>query len=79
VTRSFPGRRWVLLAAVCVTQRAVAQAPPQVSRETAKYQDSPRGGQTCEACTFFRRPRACQVVEGDISPDGWCQLFDMPD
>jgi hypothetical protein len=74
-----PTRRWILTGAACLTHQAVAQTPTKVSRETAKYQDTPRGGQTCEACTSFRRPRACQVVEGDISPDGWCQLFDMPD
>ncbi len=62
-----------------VARGAIADTPPKVSREEAKYQDTPRGGMSCEACTFFRKPRACQVVTGDISPDGWCSLFDMPD
>jgi hypothetical protein len=77
--RPLPSRRGVLIALACLTRQAFAQLPAKVSQATAKYQNTPRGGQTCEACTFFRRPRACQVVEGDISPDGWCQLFDMPD
>jgi hypothetical protein len=68
-----------LVAAVCAAHRAAAQAPPQVSRETVKYQDTPRGGLSCKGCTFFRKPGACQVVEGAISPNGWCQLFDLPD
>jgi hypothetical protein len=81
-------RRFVLAAAACLAHRAAAQAPAnaappvalaKVSPAAAKYQDTPHGGMTCEACTFFRRPHACQVVEGDISPNGWCQLFDMPD
>jgi hypothetical protein len=83
-------RRFVLAAAACLAHRAAAgQVPanvasppvalPKVSPAAAKYQDTPHGGMTCEACTFFRRPHACQVVEGDISPSGWCQLFDMPD
>jgi hypothetical protein len=83
-------RRFVLAAAACLAHcAAAAQVPanvasppvtlPKVSPAAAKYQDTPHGGMTCEACTFFRRPHACQVVEGDISPSGWCQLFDMPD
>jgi hypothetical protein len=67
------GRRW-LLAAVWVVQ-----APVKMSRADARYQDTPRGGLSCVGRTFFRRPRSCQVVEGDINPDGWCRLFDLPD
>jgi hypothetical protein len=50
-----------------------------MSRAAVAYQDTPRGGLSCAVCSFFRRPRACQVVEGDISPTGWCRLFDLPD
>jgi hypothetical protein len=68
----------VVLAA-CAARSTVAQAPPKMSRAAAQYQDRPRGGLSCVGCTFFRRPRSCQVVEGDISPSGWCKLFDLPD
>jgi hypothetical protein len=34
---------------------------------------------SCAVCTFFVKPRGCKVVAGDISPDGWCRFFDMPD
>jgi hypothetical protein len=61
-------------------QQATAQTPlKKISQAQAAYQDKPQGGLTCEACTFFRKPHTCQVVEGQISPDGWCRLFDMPD
>jgi hypothetical protein len=58
-----------------------AAAPMRVklSQAAALYQDRPRGGLSCVGCTFFQRPRACKVVEGDISPQGWCSLFDLPD
>jgi hypothetical protein len=56
-----------------------AQAPAKMTRAAAQYQETPRGGLSCVGCTFFRRPRSCQVVEGDISPTGWCRLFDLPD
>jgi hypothetical protein len=64
----------VLAAAVLATQPAV-----KLSQSAAQYQDTPRGGLSCVGCTFFRRPRSCKVVAGDISPNGWCRLFDLPD
>jgi hypothetical protein len=72
--------RRLLLASMFVTTGAMAQpAPVRISRADANYQDTPRGGLSCAGCSFFRRPRSCQVVEGDISPTGWCRLFDLPD
>jgi hypothetical protein len=65
-----------LLAAAAVR---VAAAAEKVSRADAGYQDAPRGGLSCVGCTFFRRPASCQVVEGEVSPFGWCRLFDLPD
>jgi hypothetical protein len=47
----------------------------KISKEMAKYQDSPKDGHKCSECTFFEAPKACKAVEGDISPDGWCQLW----
>ncbi|HET6308412.1 MAG TPA: hypothetical protein VFG12_14580 [Rhodopila sp.] len=77
--RAKTSRRLLLAAAACGLAHQAAAQPAKVSRETAKYQDTPRDGMSCEACSFFRRPAACQVVIGAISPHGWCQLFDMPD
>ncbi len=55
----------------------VSQTAAQVkfSRTTAKYQDRPKGDQRCEGCANFQPPNACKFVEGQISPNGWCQLF----
>jgi hypothetical protein len=50
-----------------------------MSQAAVLYQPTPRGGLSCGGCTFFRKPRSCQVVEGEISPTGWCRLFDLPD
>jgi hypothetical protein len=71
--------RRVLLATVLTAGGARAQVPPKMSQAAARYQDSPRGGLSCIGCTFFQRPRSCQVVAGVISPNGWCRLFDLPD
>jgi hypothetical protein len=72
-------RRLVVTVAAGAAHRAAAQVGPKMTRVAAKYQEMPRDGLSCEACTFFRRPASCQVVEGAVSPNGWCQLFDLPD
>jgi hypothetical protein len=51
----------------------------RVSPIEAQYQNTPKGMFKCALCSFFIKPRSCKVVTGDISPDGWCKLFDMPD
>ena len=56
-----------------------AAAQQKMSQAEAEYQDGPKGGLTCAACTLFRPPRSCQIVQGDISPRGWCKFFDLPD
>jgi hypothetical protein len=73
-------RRGLIGLALCLmgTRRGRAQQA-KTSQAAARYQDHPRGGLSCVGCTFFRKPRSCQVVTGDISPNGWCRLFDLPD
>jgi hypothetical protein len=56
-----------------------AWAQQKMSQADAEYQHRPRNGLTCAACSLFRKPRSCEVVEGDISPEGWCKFFDLPD
>jgi hypothetical protein len=56
-----------------------AAAQQKVSQAEAEYQDRPKSGLACAACTLFRPPRSCEVVQGDISPSGWCKFFDLPD
>jgi hypothetical protein len=58
---------------------ARAQAPAKVSQADAQYQSTPKGMFSCAVCTFFIKPRSCKLVGGDISPMGWCKLFDLPD
>jgi hypothetical protein len=54
-------------------------AQQKMSQAEAAYQDRPKSGLTCAAYTLFRPPRSCEVVQGDISPNGWCKFFDLPD
>jgi hypothetical protein len=52
-----------------------AQAAPD-NKKQFKYQDTPgRGGAKCSSCRFFRKPAACTIVHGKISPNGWCIAY----
>jgi hypothetical protein len=42
------------------------------------YQDSPKNNEQCSECTKFQPPKGCSVVAGDISPRGWCKLYEAP-
>lgn len=50
-------------------------ATAKVSKETAGYQQSPRGQSRCGTCSFFQAPSSCNYVEGPINPSGWCTLY----
>jgi hypothetical protein len=62
----------LLAASVIPIRVAYAQKAPKAD---AKYQDSPKDGQKCDACVYFQAPNKCGVVEGDISPSGWCAMY----
>ena len=85
LTQQKLARRGLLTLALAVgaaawAPRGQAEEPRvRVSQLEAQYQGTPKGLFSCAACTFFIRPRSCKVVTGDISPTGWCKLFDLPD
>jgi hypothetical protein len=64
---------------VAASGAAWAQATAKISQHDAHYQLVPKDGRSCALCTLFRPPHACAVVEGNISPQGWCKFFDLPD
>ncbi len=80
-------RRTLLKGAVVVTGVALVSAftgkarAAKSSKAAMKYQDKPNGDQMCSSCRFFipgKTPTAngtCQVVEGSISPHGWCTAY----
>ncbi|MGA8614431.1 MAG: high-potential iron-sulfur protein [Xanthobacteraceae bacterium] len=55
--------------------RRPARAQQKVSQADAKYQAQPKDGQQCDGCLQFQAPNACKLVDGNISPTGWCLLF----
>ena len=76
---SFRSKRRALLgvglaaAGGAICARSAAQS--KVSKDQAKYQDKPKGEQRCDGCAQFAAPDGCKVVEGKISPSGWCALY----
>jgi hypothetical protein len=75
VTRRAVLAAWFGLA----TLPARADALPKILQAEVQYQNTPKGMFSCGVCTFFIKPHSCKIVAGDISPPGWCKLFDLPD
>jgi len=59
-----------LTASVVQSNDALAQA--KASKEAMKYQDKPSGDKQCSNCLQFVAPNGCKVVEGAVSPSGYC-------
>ena len=49
----------------------------KMSQESVNYQGSPKGPQQCGNCKLFTAPSSCQSVDGTISPNGWCSIYQM--
>ena len=63
----------VLTASVVPGKEALAQQ--KASKEAMKYQDKPNGDQQCSNCAQFVAPGSCKVVDGAISPSGYCIVW----
>lgn len=61
------------------TPSADAAAPAEagkMSQASVQYQTQPKGEQKCGGCLhFIAESNSCKLVEGQISPDGWCSLW----
>jgi High potential iron-sulfur protein len=64
---------------ICAAPEPTRAAGEKLSKQQAEYQDSPKGIQMCATCSLFEAPHACKVVEGDVSPSGWCKAYAMAD
>ena len=58
---------------------ADSHAPPptgKVTQASVQYQTQPKGEQKCSGCMhFIAESNTCMLVEGQISPAGWCTLW----
>jgi anaerobic selenocysteine-containing dehydrogenase len=63
------------IAGATAARHALAQA--KAGKAAFQYQDKPKDGKKCVNCSLYI-PGAkgqCKVVEGDISPEGWCLAY----
>lgn len=62
------------VVAIGMTPSASA-AQKKFTQQQAHYQPVPKSGQRCQLCALWQAPTSCQVVEGQVSPAGWCILY----
>jgi len=79
-TRNASGlsRRTVLIAAAGVAPvlaLTTRQAQAKLAQTAVKYQTTPKDGHQCDGCAQFVAPHSCKLVDGEISPTGWCLLW----
>jgi len=75
-------RRGLLQNAVCAAGAAAVIASTITTANAAKmpqtavsYQGSPHGNQSCATCKLFIKPGSCKSVDGAVSPQGWCLIY----
>jgi nitrous oxide reductase len=79
-------RRRALTIAACAAGSSMAGAALVISASTSawaakmpqkavKYQDTPKGEQSCENCSLFEAPSSCKTVDGTVAPGGWCMIY----
>jgi hypothetical protein len=79
--RSFVAKVVVLPALAGLLFAETTNAQAKGSQAQFKYQKTPHNGQKCSQCTFFiagSSPTAngsCKLVDGTISPNGWCTAW----
>jgi hypothetical protein len=55
---------------------AAPAATGKVSQASVQYQAQPKGEQKCGSCqNFIAESNSCKLVDGQISPEGWCSLW----
>jgi len=70
VTRSVAGA-----AGVAVLFGLITEAAAKMSQKSVDYQDTPKNDQDCSNCSLFQEPNSCTIVDGEISPKGWCKFW----
>jgi hypothetical protein len=62
-------------AAPAKAQDYKPQDQKKLTQAAARYQDHPKGSESCASCPYFILPKSCVLVEGEISPIGWCPIY----
>lgn len=79
--RSFLGGMVVVPAAAGLLAGKASADGSKASQAAMHYQSSPNGSMQCSKCQFFipgqdaQSNGTCRVVDGSISPNGYCMAF----
>lgn len=75
---------WIPLALAAEEPKKSTASSPQpaaaparkVPQASVQYQTKPKGEQKCSNCmNFIAESNTCKLVEGSVSPEGWCTLW----
>jgi len=73
--RAIVTRSVAAAAGVAVLFGLVTEAAAKMSQKSVDYQDTPKNDQECSNCSLFQEPNSCTIVDGEISPKGWCKFW----
>jgi hypothetical protein len=62
-------------AVLATAMTATSAQADKLSQAAATYQATPKDGAQCDGCGLFQAPSSCQLVDGTISPKGWCKFW----
>ena len=71
----------VLPALAALLQAPAAADASKASQSSMHYQNTPNGEMHCSGCRFFIPGKdasangTCQIVDGSISPNGYCMAY----
>ena len=49
-----------------------------MTKDAAGYTDKASGERRCGGCGMYHDNRTCDLVDGRISPEGWCRHWIKP-
>ena len=77
ISRSFMLKRLAIAPLAALALGAtLSSAQAADNKAQFKYIDKPGPkGAKCSGCSLFKKPNACSVVTGKISPNGWCIAY----
>ena len=66
-------------AGIACVAASPARASPKADKRDFNYQDKPKDGKSCSNCKMFQQAAGgsgrCAIVDGDVSPNGWCMAY----
>ena len=78
--RALSRRSVVIRSLACAAGAAASLAPvkeasAKMAQKAVDYQPTPKNDQECSNCSLFQEPNSCTLVDGEISPKGWCKFW----